>query len=256
VIDESLSRTMAAVRELVSLGLQVRTAQKLRVRQPLAAAEIVLTDPAIAAALEPHVALIAEELNVRSVHFVAKADEYVRWLVKPNFRALGPRVGKHMPAVKAHLAAADGARLLHELETTGHVELVVGDERFELGPEEIAVTLEAKPGFVAASGNAGVVVLHTTLTPELVDEGLFREVLSRVQGLRKELDLEYTVRIQLVLSGAPRLLEIVRARVDVLARETLATIVGIDEPVRAGAREHRVEIDGETLVVGLRLADG
>ncbi len=254
LIDRSLSSTMAAVRELVSMGMQVRTAQKLRVRQPLAVAEIVLSNPALSAALAPHAELIADELNVHAVRFVEHADETVRWLVKPNFRALGPRVGKQMPAVKAQLAAADGASLLRELDATGCVRIEAGGERFELGPEEIAVALEAKPGFAAASGSAGVVVLHTTLTPELLDEGSFREITSRVQGLRKELDLEYTGRIRLSLSGSSRLLAIVQPRADELARETLAIEIALDRPPPAGAHERRFEIDGETLLVGLALA--
>jgi isoleucyl-tRNA synthetase len=252
-IDETLSRTMGVVRELVSLGLQVRTAEKLRVRQPLEAAEIVLADPALEAALREHEALVADELNVHAIHFVPKADEYVRYLVKPNFRALGPRVGKHMPAVKAALGAADGAALLRELEASGSVTLEIAGERIALGPEEIGVALEARPGFAAASGAAGVVVLRTTLTPELVEEGLFREVVSRVQTLRKELDLEYTGRIALSLAGAPRLLDAVRPRADALAREVLATGVALGAEPPAGAHRREIEVDGEPLVLGLRV---
>jgi isoleucyl-tRNA synthetase len=254
VIDEPLSRAMRVVRELVSLGLQVRTAQKLRVRQPLEAAEIVLTDPTLASALGEHLDLVREELNVQAVHFVPKADEYVKWLVKPNFRALGPRVGRLMPAVKAALAAADGATLLHQLETHGSVILEAGGERFPLGPEEIAVSLEAKPGFAAASGASGVVVLRTMLTPELVEEGLYREVLNRVQTLRKELDLEYTGRIRLTLDGSAKLLDAVRPRADALARETLALEVAVGAAAPAGAETRDVEIDGERLRIGLRRA--
>ncbi len=250
-IDEPLSRAMRVVRELVSLGLQVRTAQKLRVRQPLEAAEIVLTDPTLASALGEHLELVRDELNVQAVHFLPKADEYVRWLVKPNFRALGPRVGRLMPEVKAALAAADGATLLRQLETHGNVTLEAGGERFALGPEEIAVSLEARPGFAAASGAAGVVVLRTTLTPELVEEGLYRELLNRVQALRKELDLEYTGRIRLTFEGSAKLENAVRARADALARETLAIGVAVGVAPPAGADTRDVEIDGERLRIGL-----
>jgi len=253
-IDEPLVRTMRAVRELVSLGLKVRTTQKLRVRQPLEAAEVALADPGLAAALEQHLALVREELNVHEVRFVPKADEYVRYLVKPNFRALGPRVGKQMPAVKAALAGADGAALLREMESQGSVTLEAGGERFALGPAEIAVALEAKEGFAAAGGGVGVVVLHTSLTPALVAEGLFREVLNRVQSLRKDLDLEYTGRIRLTLAGAPNLLDAVRPRVDALASETLAVEVALDAEPPPGAHRRETEIDGEGLVIGLAVA--
>ena len=191
-IDEPLSREMRAVREIVSLGLQVRTANKLRVRQPLAAAEVVLTDAELAPRVLAHEGLVRDELNVHELHLARDAGAYVTYQVKPNFRALGPRVGKRMPALKAALAAADGAALLRELEANGRVTLAVDGEPLELGPDEIAVSLEAREGFAAAAGAAGVVVLHTALSDALIEEGLFREVLNRVQTFRKELDLEYT----------------------------------------------------------------
>jgi isoleucyl-tRNA synthetase len=254
-IDAELSRRMGVVREIVSLGLQVRTAEKLRVRQPLEAAELVLAEPDLAPALQEHVELIREELNVRAIRFVQRADEYVQYEVKPNFRALGPRVGKQMPAVKAALAGADGASLLRELETRGTASLDVAGQRIELGPEEIAVSMIAREGFAAASGSAGVVVLRTALTPELIEEGRYREVLNRVQVLRKELDLEYTGRIRLTLDAAAPLLDAVRPRQSELARETLAVSVSLGVAPEPGAHERQLNIDGEALTLGLRLAE-
>jgi isoleucyl-tRNA synthetase len=250
-VDAFLSRRMAAVREIVSLGLQVRTANKLRVRQPLEAAELILADPSLAPALREHEALIRDELNVHAVHFVLRADDYVTYQVKPNFRALGPRAGKRMPKLKAALAEADGARLLRELDTSGRVRIEVDGELFELGPHEIAVSLEAREGFAAAAGGAGVVALRTTLTPELVEEGRFREVLNRVQSFRKELDLEYTGRIRLTLDGAGALLDSVRPRVDLLSRETLAVAVTLGAAPAGGAHVREVTIDGDPLTLGV-----
>jgi isoleucyl-tRNA synthetase len=250
-IDEPLSREMRAVREIVSLGLQVRTANKLRVRQPLAAAEVLLSDPALAERVLAHEGLVRDELNVHELHLARDADAYVTYQVKPNFRALGPRVGKRMPALKAALADADGAALLRELDARGRVTLAVDGEPLELGPEEIAVSLEAREGFAAAAGAAGVVVLHTALSEALVEEGLFREVLNRVQTFRKELDLEYTGRIRLTLDGADRLLSAVRSRADVLGRETLAVDVQVGAPPPAGAHVQEATIEGEPLRLGL-----
>ncbi len=250
-IDEPLSRAMGAVRELVSLGMQVRTAEKLRVRQPLEAAEIILSDPSLETALSEHVDLVRDELNVKAVHWVPEADEYVHYRVKPNFRALGPKVGKRMPALKAALGEADGAALLRQLDSNGEVSVEIDGESVALGPDELAVTLEAREGFAASSGGAGVVVLRTAITPELLEEGLFREVLNRVQTFRKELDLEYTERIGLTLQGASELIDAVRPRVEELGRETLADDIELDAPPADGSHVREVEIDGHGLALGL-----
>ena len=253
-IDRPLSRAMGAVRDLVSLGLQVRTAQKLRVRQPLAVAELVLAEPDLAPVLSDHLDLIRDELNVREVDFVPNADDYVTYNVTPNFRALGPRVGKRMPALKKALAEADGAALLAQLEAAGRVSIQIDGEELTLGPDEIAVSLSARPGFAAAAGSVGVVVLSTTLSDELIAEGLFREVLNRIQTFRKELDLEYTGRIRLTLAAAPALLDAIRPRLDELSREALAVEVVVDAPPEQGAHQREVSIDGEPLTIGLSLA--
>jgi isoleucyl-tRNA synthetase len=252
-VDAELSRMMSTVRELVSLGLQVRTANKLRVRQPLSAAEIVLGDRELEAALREHADLIRDELNIHELHFVERADDYVTYKITPNFRALGPRVGRHMPQLKAALAEADGAALLRELATEGRVRVAADGDEIELGPDEIAVSLEAREGFAAAAGGAGVVVLCTTLTPELVNEGLFREVLNRVQTFRKELDLEYTGRIRLTLAGSSKLIDAVRPYAEELGRETLAVEVSLDTPASEEAHVSQVIIDGESLILGFTL---
>jgi isoleucyl-tRNA synthetase len=189
------------------------------------------------------------------VHFAARADEYVRYLVKPNFRALGPRVGGRMPALKAALAKADGAALLRRLQESGRCQVAVEGGEIALSSDEIAVSLEALPGFAAAAGAVGVVVLRTQLDEQLIAEGLFREVLNRVQTLRKELDLEYTGRIELTLAGAPELLAAVRPRLAELEREALATRVALGAPPAAGAHLRETEIDGHPLVIGLRLSE-
>ncbi|UCE85447.1 MAG: isoleucine--tRNA ligase, partial [Deltaproteobacteria bacterium] len=206
------------------------------------------------AALEDHLELIRDELNVHAVHFVPKADEMVRYRVTPNFRALGPRLGKRMPQLKRRLGDADGAALLRELDASGRLTLDVDGERFELSRDEVQVSLDALPGFAAASGPAGVVVLRTTITPELAAEGSFREVLNRIQSFRKELDLEYTGRIRLTLAGAERLLDAVRPRADALASETLAVDVQIGAQPARGAHVRAVQIDGDRLEIGLTLA--
>ncbi|KYF67266.1 isoleucine--tRNA ligase [Sorangium cellulosum] len=254
-IDEPLAIEMRAVRELVSLGLQVRTANKLKVRQPLSRADIVLSQQGLAAAVAEHVPLIAEELNVHEVRFLKPGEEgsAVRYVLKPNFRALGPKLGKKVQLAKQVLAKADAASLRAALATEGKIAIALDGEQVELGPEEIDVAVEAGDGFAAAGGRAGVVVLHTALTDALRDEGLGREILSRVQGLRKELDLGFTERIRLALDGSERARKVAEAAREMLMQEALAAeLVLGGAPAAWGQVETReVNVDGEALAIVL-----
>ncbi|WP_437494382.1 isoleucine--tRNA ligase [Sorangium sp. So ce1014] len=254
-VDEPLAIEMRAVRELVSLGLQVRTANKLKVRQPLARADIVLSQQGLAAALAEHVPLIAEELNVHEVRFLKPGQEgsAVRYVLKPNFRALGPKLGKKVQLAKQVLAKADASALRAALATEGKIAIALDGEQVELGPEEIDVAVEAGEGFAAAGGRAGVVVLHTALTDALRDEGLGREILSRVQGLRKELDLGFTERIRLAIDGSERAREVAAAAREMLMQEALAAELVVGEaPAAWGQAERReLSVDGEALTIAL-----
>jgi isoleucyl-tRNA synthetase len=122
--------------------------------------------------------------------------------VQPNFKRLGPRIGKLLPACKQALTQADGGKLLAELTASGKVTLDLAGEKVELDSEDIQVRLQAKPGWAAAQGTHVVVVLSTELTPELIAEGLARDFVRLVQDRRKELALEFTDRIEIGVSGA------------------------------------------------------
>ncbi|MCA8923517.1 MAG: class I tRNA ligase family protein, partial [Planctomycetes bacterium] len=253
-VDAELSEVMNLVRELVSLGLQVRTQNVLKVRQPLSRAQLVLTRPERQAAVEAHAGLIADELNVHEVAFVADASEFVTYEVKPFFPRLGPRVGKAMPALKRALGAADGGQILAALEAEGRYTVDAGGTPVELTADDVEVALNAKEGFAAASGKAGVVVLTTTLTEALLADGRFREVLHHVQTVRKDLDLEYTARIEVTLNGAETPLAAVRGREDALAKEVLATQVTVGVDPAPGMHTHTCTVSGEELTLGVRVA--
>ncbi len=238
VIDQRLVEETRAVRDIVSLGLSVRTANKLKVRQPLERADVVFNDAALMDRLSEYKALIQEELNVHEVRFMfpGHTGGAVAFRIKPNFRALGPRLGKNVQAAKKFLESADGSALYAQFSRSGTVEISIEGERYLLGPEEIQVSAEAAPGFAAETGRVGVVVLHTTLTEELIDEGLLREVVSRVQAARKDLGLEFTARIALWLDGSERLLRVLRAGQRHLGQECLANEVRFAP--HAAAKEH------------------
>jgi isoleucyl-tRNA synthetase len=223
-VDETLSQRMKLLRDIASLGRSVRMDNKLKVRQPLAQVEVILSSATHQAWLETHDDLLREELNVKRIHYTREAREYITYLVQPNFKRLGPRIGKLLPGVKQALGQADGASLLEQLTATGKVMLAVGAEQVELDNEDIQVRLQAKPGWAAAQGAGCVVVLSTELTPELVREGLARDLIRLIQDQRKELDLNYTDRIQVrIATEADEVAAAVEENHDLIAAETLTT---------------------------------
>jgi isoleucyl-tRNA synthetase len=220
---------MAQIREIVSLGRNARMGAKTKVRQPLAALEVVLSDPSLIGEISQYVDLIKEELNVKAVNFIERADQYVSYAVVPDFKKLGPKLGKKLPSVKKALAEIDGAAANAEMADSGKLALDVDGETIELTSDEVQVRLLAKEGFAAAQGLNCVVVLATELTPELLAEGRAREIVRAIQDRRKELNCDYVDRI-------------------------VVALVTDSEDVRAAATEHADYVQGETLAVELGFA--
>jgi isoleucyl-tRNA synthetase len=261
-IDAALSEKMGAVRELVSLGLSVRTQARLKVRQPLRSAKVILANAAMEGAVSQMRELVAEELNVLSVDFVSQehAQAFAEAKLKPNFRTLGQRgLGKEAQAIKTTLAALSPEAAFSkwlELQRTGAVE--VGGVR--LSPDDLEVAFTSKEGFAAASDRVGLVVLDTTLDDELRELGLKRELQNRLQGLRKELRLEFTDRIYVVvLDATPGVRSVIEKHRAELEQELLAQFLPREKAVvfgRFGApQDHTVDLDGEQVTVRIMRAD-
>ena len=252
-VDERLSAEMALVREVVSLGLSARMGAKLKVRQPLAQVEVVLADPSHEEWLDGHRALICDELNVKRVDFVRRADQYIDYTVLPDLKRLGPRLGKRLPAVKKLLAGADAALLMAQLESEGKVVLALADGPVTLDSDDLQVRLQAKPGWAAAQGRTSVVVLSTALDEPLIAEGHARELVHAIQTRRKELDCQYTDRIAVGVVGAS---DELRAAVeqfrDYIAGETLA--VEIDFAPFEGAEPVAIKIGEFSVTLLVRVS--
>ena len=256
-IDPVLSQRMALGREIASLGRSARMSEKIRVRQPLAKVEVVLADRTHFDWLRSHAAIIAEELNVKQVELTTEGDEFIEYQVVPNFKRLGPRVGKLMPQVKKALGEADGAALLARLAADGKIALPAGGKTVELSGEDIEVRLHAKPGWAAAQGKKCVLVLSTEITPELAREGTARDLVRLIQDRRKEIGCEFTDRIEVgIVTEAAALNDAIAEHRDYIASETLAVLVG-DAPL-SGVEGVTVAVGGDelTLFVSVAKKDG
>ena len=253
--DAALSRRMADVREIVSLGRNARMGAKLKVRQPLAGIEVVFNDKSSADAIADYVDLIKDELNVKAINFIERADQYVSYAVTPDFKKLGPKLGRDLPLVKKALGTLDGAAANAEMLANGKLTITVDDGKtFELTSDEVLVRLLAKDGFAAAQGANCVVVLATELTPELVAEGLARELVRVVQDRRKEMNCNYTDRILVgIATDSEQINAAATAFADYVKSETLAL------ELKLGALENveptNVKIDGADVAVYVKVQD-
>jgi isoleucyl-tRNA synthetase len=255
LFDATLSRTIKTVRDLVSLGLQVRTQAKLKVRQPLSVAKLILADATVADRLSPYLPMVADELNVLNVEvLVADADQYVTYKVKPNFRTLGQKgmgkqaqdLKKSMGAMPATEAQALVAKLLADGKATVH--------GVDVDREDVEVAFDAKEGYAAAGDRVGVVVLDTRLDDALRDLGYLRELLNRIQTARKEMGLDFVDRIKVSVSGAERTKRVVSANESTIGSECLAVSVSYIDDLATTPDTRAVDVEGDEVRLSITRA--
>jgi isoleucyl-tRNA synthetase len=241
--DERLEWDMQVVRDAVELGRAARAHAKLKVRQPLSEAVVVAAERE-REAIERLDQLLTEELNVKSVRYVSEADQLGRFELKPNYRALGPRFGKHMPQVAAAVAALDPARL----REGGRSGINVDGHEHEIGPDDVQIVLQPLEGYQVERSGTHAVALNLELDDGLRREGLAREVVHAVQAARKNAGLNVEDRIALTLGGDAELLDATRAHEQYVAGETLATSVNYDG---AELQSASAEIEGRRLLIAV-----
>jgi isoleucyl-tRNA synthetase len=213
------------------------------VRQPLRAAVVVAAGEE-RVAIERLAGAVRDELNVKELRYVAQADELGSYEIKPNYRSLGPRFGKHMPQVAAAVAALDPAHVASALRDGRGVGMNVEGHDQELGPDDLLLTMRPLAGYQLEREGSHAVALDLELDDGLRREGLAREVVHAIQNARKAAGLEVEDRIALELGGDPELLAAARAHEPYVAGEVLAQSVVYD-----GADGEPVTIEGRPLVI-------
>lgn len=222
--DEALEQAMAAVQTTVSLGHSLRKEHKLKVRQPLPAAHIASEDKRVLGFLQDQQHLIAEELNVKELVFDKDEKEFVVLKAKPNFRVLGKKVGKLMPSVQKLIDKFNHEQLM-TLLNGGEVSLQVDGEAVLLTPEDVQVERQVREGLIAANAGLITIGLDTTLTEDLLREGLAREVINKINTMRRDGGFDVTDRIRIKMQATDRLRESYEAFESMINGEVLAVSV-------------------------------
>ena len=244
-IDPALEDNMEVVLEVVTLGRAARNAANIKNRQPVGQMYV----KAAHELPDFFVKIIEDELNIKEVIFRDDMSDFLAYHVKPNFHVLGPKVGKQMGAVKQELEASDGAAVKDALAGDGSYTLHLPDGDVTVTAEDVEVTVSQRDGYNCQNYGGVTVALSTTLTEALIEEGFVREIISKVQTMRKECGLEVTDHIALDLSGNPRLVEIA-CRNEAFIREiTLADSLSCDAPMGTSKEWN---INGEKLTISIQ----
>lgn len=221
VRDRDLEEGMEQVQLTVSLGHALRKEHKLKVRQPLPALHIVSLDKKISAFLASQSHLIEEELNVKRVEFHEKESQFVQFAIKPNFRVLGKKVGQKMKEVQLAIALLDQAQI-HRLHEGMDLPLQVGEESITLTCEDVEITQIARQGWIAMHAGSLTIALDTTLSEELILEGIARELVNKINTMRREAGLEVSDRIEVFLGASEKVKKALHIHEKYLKEEVLA----------------------------------
>jgi isoleucyl-tRNA synthetase len=244
LIDTELEAQIRVVRSVVALGRSIRTSEKLRTRQPLAEATILTHDPVVVRAVTEHADLIAEELNVKSVRSSRDESELVTLSAKCDFSKLGPRFGPRVKEIAGAVASLTPDELAPVLD--GDSLEVLGET---LTLDDLVISRTALPGVVVQTEGALALALDTTITGDLRAEGMAREIVSRVQQMRRDSGFDVTDRIRITWSSDDELVRQAFGRhLDTISSEVLAIDVeqGTDAPVS--------ELDGHTVALEITKA--
>ena len=246
-VDKELEAGMDEVESVVQLGRAARNAASLKVRQPLSRCLVK------GKRLSDEIAqLIKNELNVKAVEFVDDASAFTTYNLKPQMRTLGKKYGKLLGKIGERLKTLDGNEVVATFERGETLKFELDGTSIELEKDDVLTSLTQKPGFEAQSEGDYTVVLDTNLTPELIDEGFLREVISKVQTMRKDADFEVTDRIALSYQTSERLSAVIEKGKEDLMRAVLALSVE-NRPAADGEIVREQNINSEKATLGIKV---
>ena len=246
-IDKELEDNMEAVLKIVVIGRACRNTANIKTKQPIGKM-YVKADFALS---EYFVEIIEDELNVKSVEFTEDVSAFTSYTFKPQLRTVGPKYGKYLKQIQQTLASLDGNQAMAKLKEEGALKLDNISDEVVLCEEDLLISMAQKEGYVSDSEGGVTVVLDTNLTPELIEEGMVREIISKLQTMRKEADFEVTDRIHVTYSGSDKVGEIFEKY-----GENIKTVVLADTVTEGTTDGYQKEwkINGETVLLGVQKA--
>ena len=243
-IDRKLEDDMELVLKVVALGRAARNGSNIKNRQPLSRMYVKCEQQLD----QNYIEIIEGELNIREVCFVQDVIHFMTYCFKPQMRTLGPKYGKKLGEIRTALAEVDGNAAKNQLDTTGVLKLALSDGEVELKEEDLLIEAAQTPGYFSMTDNGITVAIDTTLTDELVEEGFVREIISKLQTMRKEAGFEVMDHIIVYARGNDRIAEILSSHEAAIQSDVLAVAVRLDE---MGGYSKEWDINGETVTLGV-----
>ena len=243
LIDEELEQKMKIVLDVVVLGRACRNSANIKNRQPIAKMMI----KADTALNEFYQSIIKDELNVKEIAMIDDAGAYTGYILKPQLRTLGPKYGKLLSEIRSYLSninANDAVKTLNN----GTLDFEVKGEKISLSIDDLIIENTKADGFETLSDNGITVVLSTTLTDELIEEGFVREIISKIQTMRKEADFEVMDNINVYVSGNEKIKNIIEKNKDEISSDVLAKDI-IFESLDGYIKEWDINKETVTLAV-------
>ena len=247
-IDRELEDNMELVLEIVTLGRAARNGANMKNRQPLGKMYV----KAARELSDYYVQIIEEELNVKAVSFVQDEAQLMSYSFKPQLKTLGPRYGKQLNEIRTKLAELDGSAAKKELDENGVLKLPLADGVIELTAEDLLIETAQAEGLFSMQDNGITVALDTTLTPELVEEGFVREIISKIQTMRKEADFNVMDHIVVYQNGSEKIAKIIQKNAESIQEDVLAVAFKTGE-LAGYVKEW--DINGEKVELGVEKAE-
>lgn len=245
LVDKELEERMALAQDISSLTLSLRKKTGINVRQPLSKILVPVLDSSFQAKVEKVKDLILSETNIKDIEFITDTTGIIKKKVKPNFKVLGAKVGKDMKMVASAIQSMDAAQI-QELENQGSIQLT-GTE-YVISSEDVEIIAEDVEGWQVANLGRLTVALDVNISAELKDEGMARELINRIQNLRKDKGFEVTDRINVTLSQNTEIQQAVDNNFSYICTEILADSLKFDSALANG---DAIEIDGENLLLSI-----
>ena len=245
-IDAALEADMEKLLNVVVLGRAARNGSGRKNRQPLACMYIESNE----ALGDEFIDIIKDELNVKAVSFKENLSEFIAYEFKPQLKTVGPKYGKQLGEIRTALAEIDGAAAKAELDDCGAIILNLPGGTVKLETEDLLISVAQKEGYFTAKDKGYTVVLDIQLTDELIRDGFIREIISKIQTMRKESGFEVMDHIEIYIAGNEKLIALLQEYIDEVAASTLADQLHINETAPEFSKEW--DINGEKVTLGVK----